>query len=112
LVAHGEFGTSGDLIEFVLGDFIPEIPEWAIYSHDVASVITLRRPDDIRLSEARDIRLGLLMRLRSHLRVVQAFDTDLALAVAYASQFPSEKSRKVLDEVAIERGSVSSELRA
>jgi hypothetical protein len=109
MVVHGEFGSAGELTEVVLGELAPEMPVWA-GSFD--TVLAIRGADEITIDEARSMRLSLLKRLAGHLRVVQAFDTDLALAVAYASQFPSEKSRKVLDEVAIERVSVTSGLRA
>jgi predicted GIY-YIG superfamily endonuclease len=101
MVAHGEFGTDGDLIEVVLGELSPDTPEW---TQTCPVVLVLRRPNEITMSQAQDIRLDLLKKLRGRLREVQAFDTDLALAVAYASQFPSEKSRQVLNGVAIERG--------
>lgn len=100
LVAHGESGSRGELAELVLGDYLPELPEW---THACASVITLRKPNDLRISEAADIRREIIQKLSAHLRSVESFNTDLALAVAYASCFPSEKSRQILDEVAAEK---------
>lgn len=101
LVAHGESGTEGELTEIVLGRFFDDsLPEWA---HHVASVITIRRATDLTMEEAKDARAEIVRKLTAHLRVVEAFNTDIALAVAYASRFPSAKSRQVLDEVAVER---------
>lgn len=101
VVAHGLFGTAGELTELVLGELVPNPPEWA---EICVSVITLLRADEITLTQARDQRRTIIETLNEHLEVVEAYDTDIALAVAYASQFPSSKSREVLDHVAKERG--------
>jgi predicted GIY-YIG superfamily endonuclease len=99
MVAHGTFGTPGELIDVELGMRSPEAPEWA---DACASVLILQRPGEITLSQARELRGRIIGALRKHLGDVQAYDTDLALATAYATQFPSEKSRQVLDDVAKE----------
>ena len=104
MVAHGEFGTEGELTEIVLGAFAPEMPEWA---NVCASVISIRRPNDLTTTEARDLRDDIVRKLRQHLVCVETFNSDLSLAVAYAHRFPSKKSRKVLDDVAVERGAAA-----
>lgn len=101
LVAHGTFGTEGELTELVLGERFPELPEWTAACD---TVLTLRRAGEITLEEARAERHEIITTLSNGLEVVQSFETDLALATAYATQFPSEKSRQVLDRVAVERG--------
>jgi hypothetical protein len=101
MVVHGEFGTAGELTEIVLGKFFGEIPAW---TQACASVLTIRRGNEITIDEAREVRREIVKSLGLSLGTVQAFDTDLAFAVAYASQFPSKKSRRILDEVAVERG--------
>lgn len=103
MIVHGQFGTPGDLVEIVLGEFFPDTPAWTEY---VDTVVTIRRANEITLSEARDRRQELIAKLRDHLEVVQDYSTDLALTVAYASQFPSERSRRLLDQVATEKGVV------
>lgn len=102
MVAHGEFGTAGELTELVLGNYQPDPPEWAMEM--CAMVLTVSGPNDITMDNARDIRAEVIRKLRGHVQSVEAYDTDLALAVAYASRFPSEKSRKILNDVAVERG--------
>jgi hypothetical protein len=57
---------------------------------------------EITLSQARDLRGRIIGALRKYLDDVQVYDTDLALATAYATQFPSAKSRQVLDDIAKE----------
>lgn len=105
LIAHGEFGTVGELTEVELGTFFDdELPAWA---HMAASVMTIRRAIDLTIDEARDARAEIVRKPTAHLRTVEAFDTDIALAVAYASRFPSAKSRQVLDEIAVERGATA-----
>lgn len=104
LVAHGSFGTPGNLTEIVLGSHFPDLPAW---THVCDTVLTIRRPNDITMDEAREKRIEIVRKLRAHLEVVQDFQTDLALATAYATQFPSNKSRRILDDVAAERGAVS-----
>jgi hypothetical protein len=102
MVAHGEPGTVGNLTEVQLGRFADiEPPEWA---HLAASIISIRRANDITLEEAREVRGEIVAKLREHLRKVDICETDLSLAVAYASTFPGPKSRKVLDDIAVERG--------
>lgn len=101
LIAHGSFGTAGELIEVVIGRLFPDLPQWT----DVCdNILTIRRADEITIDEARDTRRQIINKLGACLSSVQAYDTDLALAVAYATQFPSQKSRQVLDAVAAERG--------
>lgn len=102
MVAHGETGSPGAIDELVLGRLAAEAPDWA-YEH-CASVIVVRAGDEITLSEARQTRDEIVRKLRRHLRTVETFDSDLALAVANASRFPSAKSRQILDEIAVERG--------
>jgi predicted GIY-YIG superfamily endonuclease len=97
MVAHGTFGTPGELTDVELGTRSPEAPEWA---DACASVIILQRPGEITLSQARELRGRIIGTLRKYLADVQAYDTDLALATAYATQFPSSKSRQILDQVA------------
>lgn len=104
MIAHGEFGTAGELTEVVLGRLFPELPAW---TDACASVLTIRRADEITLSEAKDTRSDIIKKLRQHLDEVEAFDSDLSLAVAFASRFPSAKSRRILDEVAVERGAAA-----
>lgn len=100
LVAHGEFGTEGELTELVLGELFPDLPQW---TDACDTVLTIRRPDELTIEEARSRRLGIVKILTANLDVVQSFDTDLTLATAYATQFPSSKSRQVLDQVISEQ---------
>lgn len=101
VIAHGISGVYDELTEVVLGEFVNlDLPAWADCCD---SVMTIRRGDQITMAEARDARGDIIQKLRGHLRSVEAYDSDLALAVAYASRFPSEKSRQILDQVAVER---------
>jgi hypothetical protein len=100
MVAHGQFGTEGELTELVLGQYIPDLPEW---TDNFASVLVLRGMGELTLDEARSQRRTIVETLRAHLEIVQAFDTDIALATAYATQFPSDQSRRLLDHVASEQ---------
>lgn len=100
MIAHGEFGSQGVLSEAVLGDLAPEMPPFA---HVFSTVLTVSRPGTITMAEAQKGRHDVIGKLRAHLRTVEVFDTDLSMAAAYASRFPSEKSRSVLREVAAER---------
>lgn len=100
MVAHGESGTAGKLTEIVLGKLIPDMPEWA---GACDTILTISRPDEITIDQARQTRNEIVRKLKKHLRSVEAFDTDIALAVANATRFPSEKARQILDEVAVER---------
>ena len=95
LVAAGTPGTAGELHGIVLGDFLDEMPEWTAHC---ASVITIRRPNDITISEAGAVRREIVWWLRKRIRI-EVFDTDLALARAYADRFPSAKSRQVLNDI-------------
>jgi hypothetical protein len=99
VVAHGRFGTEGDLTELVLGELFPDLPEW---TDAVETVLTIRRPDELTLAEAGDRRREIIDTLTADLEVVQSFQTDIAMAAAYATQFPSAKSRQLLDAVASE----------
>jgi predicted GIY-YIG superfamily endonuclease len=103
LVAHGTFGTAGELTEIQLGKLFPDVSD--AWTEVCAGVLTIRNQDDITIEEARRMRRDIVRRLGLHLETVQAFDTDLSLATAYATQFPSEKSRQILDKVAVESGS-------
>lgn len=101
LVAHGEAGRPGVIDEVELGSFhSSELPSWTAAC---ASVISIRRGDALTIEEAREQRDELVTKLRKHLRSVEQVDSDLALALANASRFPSEKARKILDDVAVER---------
>lgn len=102
MIAHGERGGEGEIAEIVLGKFSPEAP--ADWSHMCASVVTLRHADEITITEAKRTRAEIVGKLKRHLRSVEAFDTDLALALANATRFPSEKARQILDQVASEKG--------
>lgn len=100
MVAHGTAGTAGDLTELVLGEYLGESPEWASVFQ---TVMVIRNANQITMDEARQTRREVLAKLRAHLRSVEAYDTDLSFAVAYASLFPSAKSRRILEEVAAEK---------
>lgn len=101
IVAQGETGSPGDLIELVIGEWAGEIPEWA-YLAD--TVFSLRSLSQFTMEDARKVRGDVVKKLRQHMRTVETFDTDIALAVANASRFPSEKARQILDEMAVEKG--------
>lgn len=103
MVAHGETGSAGELTELVLGNHF-HLPSWTSLCD---TILTIRRPDDLTIGEARELRCEIVKKLKKHLRSVQVFDADLAFAVAYASQFPSDKSRRILDEIAVERGAAA-----
>lgn len=101
MIAHGDFGTEGTLTEVILGEYVEEVdPSW--YDH-CASIMVIRRGDQLTINEAHETRDDIIQKLRRHKRKVEFYSTDIALAVAYAAQFPSEKSRKILDDVASER---------
>lgn len=100
IVAHGQEGRAGGLVEIVLGRLAAEVPEWA-YMADMVAVI--RSGDEVTLDEARDMRSKLVAKLQRHLDRVETCETDISLAVANASTFPSKKSRAILDDVAQER---------
>lgn len=100
IIGQGEFGAPGDLVELVIGTYFGEMPDWADFCHTVMSI---RRPNDITIVEARERRDEIIAKLRKHLRTVESYDTDLSLAVANASRFPSPHSRKVLDDLVREK---------
>lgn len=102
IIAHGESGSPGVLDEVILGRFYSnDLPSWA---HMCATVITIRRGDDLTLDEAREARRAMVQNLKRHLRTVEVVETDLALALANASRFPSAKARQVLDDLVAEKG--------
>jgi predicted GIY-YIG superfamily endonuclease len=101
MIAHGEAGKPGELSEVVLGEWLQDIPEWA-WAAD--TVMTIRSANHITLDEARAKRSEVIAEMKKHLRTVEAFDTDIALAVANAARFPSPKAMQILDEVAVEKG--------
>lgn len=101
IIAHGQSGSPGVLDEIVLGRFYSsELPS---YAHLCATVLTMRRGDDITIDEVRRERDAIVQKLRKHLRTVEQVDSDLSLALANASRFPSAKARKLIDELAAER---------
>lgn len=100
MIAHGEAGREGNLTEVLLGQIAPDLPD---YAHLIDTIISIRRVNDITKDEADGVRREIIQKLQKHLRSVEAFETDLSFAVAYASRFPSAKSRKVLDDIAVER---------
>lgn len=102
MVAHGNPGTEGRLTEIVLGDVEAEVPDY--FYHACANVLVVRNANEISRDEANDLRREIIGKLRKALRSVEVYDTDLSLAVAYAARFPSPGSRKVLDQIATERG--------
>lgn len=100
MVAHGQFGSAGNLSEIILGCVRPEASEWA--SH-FDTVISISRSDDMCVIEASEKRDEIIKRLEGHLDRVEAFDSDLSLAIAYASRFPSSKSLEILEAISIEK---------
>lgn len=104
IIAHGEAGSASHLTEVVLGEWAGEIPEWA---HVAASVITIRRANQITLDEVGETRHEIIQNLKLHLRSVDSYETDIAFAVANAATFPSDEARQILDQVAVERGAGS-----
>lgn len=109
IVAQGSIGQPGSLVEVVLGRWAGEVPDWA---YECAVVMTLRAADEITLTEARQVRGDILGKLKKHFRSVEVVETDIALAVANATQFPSAKARQILDEVAVERAETVETYRA
>lgn len=107
MIAHGEAGTAGNLTEALLGQIAPELPD---YAHMIDTIISIRRANDITREEAGDVRRDIIKKLKKQLRSVEAFETDLSFAVAYAARFPSKKSRKVLDDIAVERNTTTQEI--
>lgn len=99
LVAWGTPGTAGELTEIVLGELAPEVPAWA---DACTSVLTILDAGQITISQARSLRLKIIRELASRRIKVDAFETDLALAQAYSSRFPSEESRRILSDIAHE----------
>ena len=97
MVAHGKYGTEGDLIEVVLGSLAADAPDWAYELCD--TVLVMHRGDEVTMRQARRIRAGIVRKLRKHLKIVEVFETDLALATAYSSRFPSAKSQQVYQEM-------------
>lgn len=98
VVASGTPGSPGRLDELILGELIGEIlPSWA----DVcASVLFIQRAEDVTISQAREMLLEIISLLKANLKKVEAFDTDIALSIAYADRFPCAKSRQILNEIA------------
>lgn len=97
MIAHGEFGSEGVLTEAVLGELAPELPP---FSEAVSTVLTIIGPGGITMAQAEKGRRDVIDKLRRHLRNVEVCDTDISMATAYATRFPSEKSRAVLADVA------------
>lgn len=97
MIAHGNVGTEGRLLELQLGTLAGEVPDE--FSRACDTVITIRRGDEITMDEAQNARAGIIAALRKNLASVAAFDTDLDLARAYADKFPSEQSRRVLRDI-------------
>lgn len=101
IVAQGETGSPGDLVELVVGEWAGELPAWV---DEVDTVFSIRTLSQFTIAEAKEVRSKVIAKLRKHMRTVEVFDTDISLAVANASRFPSEKARQILDEVAMDRG--------
>lgn len=101
MVAHGTFGSPGHITEIVLGELAADIPDALLQACD--TVISVRSSNEITIDEARKLRSGIIQRLRKFLQCVEAYDSDLTLAVANAARFPSNKSRQILHEVSSER---------
>lgn len=97
MVAWGTPGTPGQLTEIVLGELVPDAPDWA---YRCASVLLVLGAGDVTIAMAREMRSDIIRTLKSSLAKVEAFDTDIALAVAYADLFPSPKSKQILSEIA------------
>lgn len=97
MVAWGTPGTPGQLTEIVLGELVPDAPDWA---YRCASVLLLLGAGEVTIAMAREMRGDIIRTLQSSLAKVEAFETDIALAVAYADLFPSPKSKQILSEVA------------
>ena len=68
------------------------------------AVFSIRSLSQFTMEEARKVRSDIVGKLQQHMRTVETFGSDIALAVANASRFPSEKARQILDEVAVDRG--------
>ncbi len=102
MIAHGEFGSPGTITEITLGEWAGEMPAIAEFCD---TVISITRGGQISMDEAQQSRAAIVLRLKQQLRTVEVFDTDMALAIANASRFPSDSSRQIVDEMAAERGS-------
>jgi len=101
MVAHGEFGKEGQISELRLGPLAAEAPQ--ILADACSTVLTVNRAGALTMAEAHVSRETIIRNLRLRLDTVETFETDIAMAVANASHFPSAKSRQILDEIAIER---------
>lgn len=101
MVAHGKPGTAGQLTEVVLGRFCDDDPVWA---SAFDTVIHVRRPGDMTIGEANDLRRVIIEKLQENLSHVEEHGSDLSLAMAHAAIFPSAESRKILNDIAAERG--------
>jgi predicted GIY-YIG superfamily endonuclease len=102
MIAHGDFGSEGVLTEAVLGELAPELPP---FSEVVSTVISIIGSSGITMADAQKSRGEVIEKLRRHLRNVEVCDNDLDMATAYATRFPSEKSRQVLAQVSSEGAS-------
>lgn len=100
IIAHGKAGQESKITSIVLGRFFDDYqPAWM---DACDTVLVVRRGDDITMEEAREKRGEIIQNLKRFHNVI-ACETDISLAVANASTFPSNKSRAILDEVAQER---------
>ena len=100
MVASGDVGSASTISELRLGTYF-EVPDDAWY-HLCATAIVIRTAADITLDEANDVRRDIVAQLRAAGKEVVVCHTDLHLALTNASMFPSEQSRRILDEVTAE----------
>lgn len=102
MVASGDPGSAGTISELRLGTYF-EVPDNSWY-YLCATVMVIRSAADITMDEAQDRRRDIIAKLKAAGKHVVACDTDLSLAIANASMFPSDQARRILEEVSVERG--------
>jgi hypothetical protein len=90
-------GPPGRISSITLGRYVPEPDDDLVDIFD--NVIMILRGDEITISQARRTRLQLISGLGAYFDAVVTFDSDKALAAAYAERFPSEKSLKLAMDV-------------
>jgi len=101
MVAHGTYGKPGKLTEVVLGEYFTDLSEFE-WARACDTVIAIKRPRELTMDDARARRADIIGILKRGLHSVDVCETDISLALANASAFPSAQSRRILEDVSIE----------
>ncbi len=94
-------GEPDGIIFFDFGEFMADPPD--ALREAVDCMLILRSGNSVMFDEGQTIRQALIAALRTKFAMVDDYNDELDLAVAYATVFPSAKSRAVLQNLRHER---------